>query len=51
MFANEFIPRGVRFGPYEGKRVPKTELNDTDTSYMWEVSFTFKKYVNDYVFL
>ena len=50
MFANEFIPRGVRFGPYEGKRVPKTDLNERDTSYMWEVSFTFKKYVNDYVF-
>ena len=43
VFANEFIPRGVRFGPYEGKRVPKTELNDRDTSYMWEVSVRFKK--------
>ena len=36
VFAKQFIPRGVRFGPYEGKRVLKEELTK-DTSYMWEV--------------
>ena len=39
VFANEVIARGVKFGPYEGKRVPASHVDeDTDTSYMWEVS-------------
>ena len=38
VFATQFIPRGVRFGPYEGRRVLKEELTKgEDTSYMWEV--------------
>ena len=38
VFAVEDIPKGVRFGPYEGMRVLKSDLIDTcDTSYMWEV--------------
>ena len=38
VFATQFIPRRVRFGPYEGKRVLKEELTEgEDTSYMWEV--------------
>ena len=39
VFANQFIPRGVRVGPYEGKVIPKDDLEDgRDTNYMWEVS-------------
>ena len=38
VFATQFIPRGVSFGPYEGKRVLKEELTKgEDISYMWEV--------------
>ena len=37
-FVTQFIPCGVRFGPYEGRRVLKEELTKgEDTSYMWEV--------------
>ena len=32
------IPRGVKVGPYVGRRVPAGEVEeDKDTSYMWEV--------------
>ena len=38
VFATQFIPRGVRFGPFEGRRKLKEELTEgEDTSYMWEV--------------
>ena len=38
VFAKENIARGVRFGPYIGKKVPASHVDDaTDTSYMWEV--------------
>lgn len=38
VFAKEFIPRGVKVGPYEGGIVFKEDLDDVeDTSYMWEV--------------
>ena len=38
VFATHFIPRGVRFGPYEGERVPTSEIAENiDTHYMWEV--------------
>ena len=38
VFATQFIPRRVRVGPYEGRRVLKEELTKReDTSYMWEV--------------
>ena len=38
VFATQFIPRGVRFGPYEGRRLLKEELTKGEnTSYMWEV--------------
>ena len=39
VFSTTTIPAGVRFGPYQGKRVQNEEVNEeTDTSYMWEVS-------------
>ena len=37
VFATQFIPRRVRFGPYEGRRVLKDLTKGEDTSYMWEV--------------
>ena len=38
VFATQFIPHRVRFGPYEGRRVFKEELTKgEDTNYMWEV--------------
>ena len=39
VFANhEGIARGVKFGPYVGKKVPPSHVDeDTNTSYMWEV--------------
>ena len=39
VFAKRYIPRGVRVGPYEGRRVLANEMDDVaDTSYIWEVS-------------
>ena len=39
LFAAEAIARGVKFGPYIGKKVPASHVDDdTDTSYMWEVN-------------
>ena len=39
VFAKEMIPRGVKVGPYVGKMVPSSEVDEgVDTSYMWEVS-------------
>ena len=45
MFAKESIAKGVKFGPYVGKRVPASHVDDdTNTSYMWEVrSVSFKE--------
>ena len=38
VFAKEFIPRGVKFGPYEGRRVEKDDMGDVpNTAYSWEV--------------
>ena len=38
VFANENIARGVKFGPYVGKKVPASHVDeDANTSYMWEV--------------
>ena len=38
VFAKEFIPRGLKVGPYEGTTVLKDDMEDIeDTSYMWEV--------------
>ena len=43
VFAKSFIPRGIRVGPYEGKRVDKQDMGDvSDTAYAWEVSQTGK---------
>ena len=42
VFANQSIDRGVKFGPYVGKKVPSSHVDeDTDTSYMWEVIIPF----------
>ena len=39
VFAKTLVPRGVRFGPYEGRKILKESVRSgTDTSYMWEVS-------------
>ena len=37
VFAQQMIPRGVKVGPYVGRRVPASEVKEKDTSYMWEV--------------
>ena len=38
VFATCFIPRGVRVGPYEGRRVTREILGDVyNTAYLWEV--------------
>ena len=38
VFAKEFIPRGLKVGPYQGSVVFKEDMeNIEDTSYMWEV--------------
>ena len=38
VFATQSIGRRVKFGPYVGRRVPASHVDDdTDTSYMWEV--------------
>jgi hypothetical protein len=40
VFANRFIPRGVKVGPYEGRRVEKVDMGDLpSTAYAWEVGF------------
>ena len=39
MFAKQFVPRGLKVGPYEGSVVFKEDMEDIDdTSYMWEVN-------------
>ena len=39
VFTNQFIPKRVRVGPYEGRRVDKLGLEDLkDNAYAWEVS-------------
>ena len=39
VFAKQFIPRGVRVGPYEGERVEKDDIGDlANTTYAWEVA-------------
>ncbi len=46
VFANQFIPRGVRVGPYEGRTVPKDKMDGVkDTGYMWEVSGWIRSYI------
>ena len=41
VFATQRIGRRVKFGPYVGRRVPASHVDDdTDTSYMWEVQHT-----------
>ena len=38
VFATSIVPRGVRFGPYKGRKVLKSKVDSsTNTSYMWEV--------------
>jgi hypothetical protein len=39
VFAKDFIPRGLKVGPYQGRVVFKEDMeNIEDTGYMWEVS-------------
>ena len=39
VFTDQFIPKGVRVGPYEGRRVDKQDMGDLhSTAYIWEVS-------------
>ena len=39
VFSNSHIQKGVRFGPYIGKKVKMEDVEDeTNTSYMWEVN-------------
>ena len=38
VFSTTEIPKGVRFGPYKGKKMGWEHITDeTNTSYMWEV--------------
>jgi hypothetical protein len=37
VFANKFIPKDVRMGPYAGKRMEEKDIDDP--TYAWEVSF------------
>ena len=38
VFADKEINPGVRFGPYQGKKIHRSLVHDgRDTSYMWEV--------------
>lgn len=38
VFSTSEIPKGVRFGPYKGKKIGWEHITDeTNTSYMWEV--------------
>ena len=42
VFAKEFIPRGLKVGPYQGTVVFKEDMEDIeDTSYMWEVGSSY----------
>ena len=45
VFSESEIPKGVRFGPYKGKKIGWEHISDeTNTSYMWEVAFYFTFY-------
>ena len=40
VFATEPIEIGIRFGPYQGKKVHRSAIKDENNSgYMWEVGF------------
>ena len=42
VFSNSQISKGVRFGPYKGKKTGWEHITkETNTSYMWEVLYTF----------
>ena len=42
VFSASEIPKGVRFGPYKGKKIGREHISDeTNTSYMWEVAFYY----------
>ena len=42
VFSASEIPKGVRFGPYKGKKIRWEHISDeTNTSYMWEVTFYY----------
>ena len=39
VFTNHYIPKRVRMGPFEGRRVDKQDIgNIQDNTYAWEVS-------------
>lgn len=47
VFATQFIPKRVRVGPYEGKRVAKQDLKDfNNNEYSWEVCLCSAKDCN-----
>ena len=42
VFGASDISKGVRFGPYKGKKIGWEHISDeTNTSYMWEVVFCY----------
>ena len=42
VFSNSQIEKGVRFGPYKGKKTGWEHItSETNTSYMWEVEYSF----------
>ena len=42
VFSNSQIPKGLRFGPYKGKKTGWEHItNKTNTSYVWEVEYYF----------
>ena len=42
VFSNSQIEKGVRFGPYKGEKTGWEHItSETNTSYMWEVKYSF----------
>ena len=50
VFSTTEIPKGVRFGPYKGKKIGWQHITDeTNTSYMWEVLCYTRLYVSNII--
>ena len=41
VFATTFISKGVKMGPYVGKRVNLEDVGDERTAYAWQVSILY----------